>query len=84
MNLTWTDPTDSKRHHPYLVKLIEDLAKANPGAKYKVHVSEQWVPTDPIEWSLIISSPKGLQNLSVCQRRPGAAVQFKSMSSAVI
>jgi hypothetical protein len=74
--ITWTDKINARHQHPDVVRAIEKLALSEPDATYKVHVNALFNPTDPLDWSLIITSPRGRRHLNVEQRQPRGAIKF--------
>lgn len=76
--ITYIDPDNARGEHSDVVRYLEACAREHPETSFKVFVNRKFNPMEPLEWSVILTSPKGRRHLNVDQRKPGGSIQISS------
>jgi hypothetical protein len=62
------------RSSPAMTQAIRDMSLGMLDATINVYTQPRIADTEPMEWSMTISSPVGRRSLALIQRKPNSAV----------
>ena len=76
--ITYIDPDHATFEHPEVCASIAQYHRewAPEATNITVYVDRKENPNETLEWSMIVTGPKGRQHLCVEQRKAGAPVYF--------